>query len=216
VQIVLVHSPLVGPSTWRPVAARLRADGFDVVVPSLRGDDMVGAITAAATARRCALVAHSGAGLLVPGAVTGAVAAIVLVDTPVPPRSGTVRMATGGYRRMLADLAGADGVLPPWSRWWGDGVFAALVPDEAIRAELEDEMPALPLSFFDRDIAVPAGWDSRPVTYVQLSGAYDDDAAACAARGWPVARLPGQHLDIVTRPAEIAGLIARAVAPDDD
>ena len=32
---VLVHSPSVGPSTWRPVAEHLRAAGYQVRVPSL-------------------------------------------------------------------------------------------------------------------------------------------------------------------------------------
>ena len=31
--VVLVHSPLVGPTTWAPVARRLRARGHDVRVP---------------------------------------------------------------------------------------------------------------------------------------------------------------------------------------
>ncbi len=32
---VLVHSPSVGPSTWRPVAEHLTAAGHQVLVPSL-------------------------------------------------------------------------------------------------------------------------------------------------------------------------------------
>ena len=35
--LVLVHSPLVGPLTWEPVAERLRSAGRMVVVPSLAG-----------------------------------------------------------------------------------------------------------------------------------------------------------------------------------
>jgi hypothetical protein len=34
-RFVLVHSPVVGPSTWRPVAAHLAGLGHDVAVPSL-------------------------------------------------------------------------------------------------------------------------------------------------------------------------------------
>jgi len=34
--VVLVHSPLVGPETWSPVAGVLRVDGVDVLVPALR------------------------------------------------------------------------------------------------------------------------------------------------------------------------------------
>lgn len=35
--IVLLHSPLVGPATWRPVAGELARAGRHVVVPDLRG-----------------------------------------------------------------------------------------------------------------------------------------------------------------------------------
>jgi hypothetical protein len=34
---ILVHSPLVGPSTWSPVARALEEGGHRVAVPSLLG-----------------------------------------------------------------------------------------------------------------------------------------------------------------------------------
>jgi hypothetical protein len=33
--VALIHSPLVGPATWAPVAAELRRLGAEVVVPDL-------------------------------------------------------------------------------------------------------------------------------------------------------------------------------------
>ena len=36
VRFVLLHSPAVGPATWRPVAEQLRSVGHQVVVPDLR------------------------------------------------------------------------------------------------------------------------------------------------------------------------------------
>ena len=33
--LVLVHSPLVGPATWDPVAKRLTGRGYEVSVPDL-------------------------------------------------------------------------------------------------------------------------------------------------------------------------------------
>ncbi len=36
---VLVHSPLVGPLTWGPVAAELRGRGYAAVVPALRAGE---------------------------------------------------------------------------------------------------------------------------------------------------------------------------------
>jgi hypothetical protein len=77
--LVLVHSPLVGPLTWEPVAERLRRAGRVVVVPSLAGvidggppycrrlarrvaDEVAGACAGS----RVMLAGHSGAGGLLP------------------------------------------------------------------------------------------------------------------------------------------------------
>ena len=220
-QIVLVHSPLVGASTWRPVAECLRADGFDVAVPSLAGIGTaqpprwrfaVERIARAASARDdLVLVGHSGASLLLP-AVTkvfgDAVSAIVLVDAQVPPASGTTRLAPPDFREFLDRLAGPDGWLPRWSEWWGEGAMERLVPDEAERAELEADIEPLPLAYFDEDVPVPAGWDACRMEYVLLSPACEADADVAAGRGWPVERIDGQHLDIATQPARIAHLLA--------
>ena len=40
--MLLVHSPLVGPTTWRWVAAALAEAGHDAVVPDLRSSAMTG------------------------------------------------------------------------------------------------------------------------------------------------------------------------------
>ena len=40
---VLIHSPSVGPSSWLPVAQRVRAAGCEVAVPSLLGIGETGA-----------------------------------------------------------------------------------------------------------------------------------------------------------------------------
>jgi pimeloyl-ACP methyl ester carboxylesterase len=222
-QIVLVHSPLVGASTWRPVAERLRGDGFDVAVPSLAG---IGAAPeprwrfaveriarAASASADLVLVGHSGASLLLP-AVTkvfaDAVRAIVLVDAQVPPVSGTTRLAPPEFRAFLDRLAGPDGWLPRWSQWWGEGAMERLVPDDAERAELEADIEPLPLAYFDEEVPVPAGWDRCRVQYVLLSPACAADADVAAGRGWPVERIDGQHLDIATQPELIARLLAAA------
>ena len=74
---VLIHSPLVGPTTWMSVADELVRGGREAVVPSLLGvvaaaasqwrhvPEVVHAATAN-TAGPVALVGHSGAGPLLP------------------------------------------------------------------------------------------------------------------------------------------------------
>jgi hypothetical protein len=80
-----------------------------------------------------------------------------------------------------------------------------LVPDDRLRASLEDEMPRLPLSYFDASVPVPDGWNARPCAYLLLSGeAYGESAADARARGWPVAEIPGvQHLAMATKPIPV-------------
>jgi len=43
-----------------------------------------------------------------------------------------------------------DGWLPTWSRWFGLDTMRELAPDERLRADLEAEMPRLPLSYSPR------------------------------------------------------------------
>src|SRR3954469_17423614 len=97
---VLIHSPLVGPLTWQPVADELRRMGAAVVVPSLRDADphagpywqahahaVVDAINRLAPTEPPVLVGHSGAGVLLPAvrATLGRpVAAYIFADAGIP------------------------------------------------------------------------------------------------------------------------------------
>jgi hypothetical protein len=130
----------------------------------------------------------------------------VFVDAALPPQAGPVELMPAEMLAELQALAN-DGVLPPWSDWFGPGVMQELVPDDARRAVISAELPRLPLAYFEEPVPVPNGWAGVPCGYVLLSDAYAAEAHEAAARGWPVIRLLGGHLDIVTRPEEIAGAI---------
>jgi pimeloyl-ACP methyl ester carboxylesterase len=176
---VLIHSPLVGPTTWSPVAKELERRGRESVVPSLLGvadaaaprwrhiPEAVRAATAD-TPNPTVLIGHSGGGLLLPtiaDALTLEVAALVFVDSFLPPVSGSLRLAPPGLMDQLH--AGArDGVLPRWSCWFGEDAMRELVPEERLRAVLEEEMPRLPLSYFEASVPLPSGWNARPCAYL--------------------------------------------------
>jgi hypothetical protein len=215
---VLVHSPIVGPATWLPVADALRADGRRVVVPSLldvarsappRWQAVVSAIERGlpdVLAKQVILVAHSGAGPLLP--VVGAhldatVVAYVFVDAGLPPLEGTTTAASESFLAVLESLA-EKGNLPPWSTWWGPGAMEKLVPDATLRAALEAELPRMPLSYFTESIPVPSGWADTPSAYLHFSAPYRADAATAAAHGWPVHHIEGQHLHLVVDPQAVA------------
>jgi hypothetical protein len=214
---VLIHSPLVGPTSWSPVARELERRGRGAVVPTLLGVAdaeppqwrRVPEAVRAATARApgpIVLVGHSGGGLLLPTIaddVTAETAALVFVDCFLPPASGSLRLAPPGLTDQLAALA-TGGVLPPWSSWFGEGAMRELVPDDRLRTALEDEMPRLPLSYFDASVPVPDGWDAYPCAYLLLTDPYRESAADARGRGWPVAEIPDvQHLAMATEPISV-------------
>lgn len=212
---VLVHSPATGPSTWRWVADELSARGHRVSVPAvppaataLGWSAFVGAVGAlSAGIDRPVLVGHSGAGPLLPRIATRIrPRALVFVDADIPPEAGETTLVPDEFLEFLRGLANG-GVLPPWSEWFGPDSMRELIPDDRTREIVSAELPAIPLSYFESRVPVPAGWTSTRCGYVLLSEAYAEQASKAAASGWPVVRLPGAHLDIVTRPAAIADAI---------
>src|ERR671938_1387108 len=97
---VLIHSPLVGPLTWSRVADALRRRGYGAMAPTLQyderaerpywqqyADSVAQALASIPAERELVLVAHSGAGVLLPAireALGRPVAAYVFVDAGIP------------------------------------------------------------------------------------------------------------------------------------
>jgi hypothetical protein len=208
--VLLLHPPLLGPAVWGPAADHLRSTGHRVAVPDLRPavDPPAGWYDRAATlaaeslpaGTRPVVAAHSGAGLLLP-LVAGRVhaAAAVFVDALLPGRPTSDR-----FRDFLDGLPLQDGRLPRWSDWWDPADMAELVPDPVLRARIEADQPRLPRAFYDEQVPVPPTWPPPRVGYLQLSPGYDEDAQGARDQGWPVRTLPGLHLDLATRPADVA------------
>lgn len=224
-RLVLVHSPYLGPLSWEPTANRLRAMGYDVEVPDLRGSLREGpcvpsfiAATGAAidhtpTGRtpsgRAVVVGHSRAGPFLPAAANGcpAVAGLLYVDAalPHPGRSWADQAPPGRIATMRQKVVA--GRLPRWSEWWDDpGVIERLVPDPTLRSRLVDEMPCVPGSLLDERLP---NLDWRGMAgYIQLSSAYAAFADAAQGAGWPVERRALDHLAILSAPADVASSIA--------
>lgn len=213
---VLVHSPLVGPSTWLPVAGQLVSAGCRARVPSLLGT-CVGAppywprISAAVrddlehvpADQPLVLVAHSNAGYFLPAVRAGLperpVIGSIFVDSAMPARSGSTRVASPELLSFLRPQA-VGGTLPRWTDWWDEADVARLFPDAATKRTAVDEQPRLPLAYFEQTVPVPDGWDDHPCSYLLFGPPYDEDAAEARRRGWRVAHLPGGHLHQIIDP----------------
>ena len=225
---VLVHSPLVGPASWRPVAHELGRRGFDARVPRLTppidapspwwrsAAEEVAAAVEPAHAGGVVLVAHSGAGPHLP-AFTGrlrdggtAVEACLFVDAGLPAPGRSPRQEAPEAFDELARRSAQDGRLPPWPEWWGNEVMAGLVPDPAARSELAAECRPVPLALLEEPFPVVTGWPAAPCAVVSFT--YEPEAAAAEARGWVVARLPGGHLHQLVDPAAVADALQVTLA----
>lgn len=216
-EALLVHSPLVGPSTMRFLGDALAANGWSTTVPDLRpGLATVDGFLALAAARSpgpgVVLVGHSRAGAFLPAlAVLTGAAGSVFLDAVVPEGD----QSTSPTIRSLAfvdQLPLTDGRLPPWYEWWPKDVIEEGIPDPAHRSAVVADMPSVPRAFYDMPVSVPHGWSSRPCAYLQLSEAYDEDADRAAGWNWPVARLHGGHLDVVNSADLVAAEVVRLAA----
>ncbi|QNS07784.1 alpha/beta hydrolase [Streptomyces xanthii] len=226
---VLVHSPSVGPSTWRPVARRLAAAGRQVRLPSLLhvADGAPPFWPAVVEAVRedlrrlpagspVVLVAHSNAGLFLPAIRAGLdhpVTGSVFVDAALPARAGSMPVAPPELLDFLRPLA-VDGRLPRWTDWWDESDVAPMFSDPVTRRTVVEEQPRLPLAYYEQEVPVPAGWDDHPCAYLLFGAPYGDQEAEARARGWRTARLPGEHLHQLVDPDATARIITELAAPE--
>lgn len=227
----LVHSPSVGPETWRPVAERLRQAGHQALVPSLLdvGDGeppywrrVVAAVAAGLTElgrdQPVTLVVHSNAGVFAGVLATELaqpVTCCIFADATVPATSGSTPMAEEEFLPFLHELAGTDGRLPKWTNWWSDDDVAPMFPDERTRQAVTQEQPRLPLRYYLEHVPAPAGWDDRRCGYVVFSEAYAGEADRARAQGWPVRAVPGEHLHQIVDPEGVAKAITDLAAEPD-
>jgi hypothetical protein len=88
-----------------------------------------------------------------------------------------------------------------------------LVPDSEQRAAVVADLPAIPLSYFYESVRMPEGWAGIEGAYILFSDLYRSEAIRAGSYGWPVRELPGAHLDIVTRPGEVADALLDLAEP---
>jgi hypothetical protein len=155
--------------------------------------------------RAVTLLAHSAAGLLLPvigERVAAEVDAYVFADATIPAPAGATPVVPAEFMDAVRQMA-EDGRVPRWSAWFPEGVMRTLVPDDDLRKEVEDELPSLPLAYFEEAVPTPASWAEDRCRYLQFSEAYLPAAADAEAKGWPVVRLAGGHLHMLVDPSAV-------------
>jgi hypothetical protein len=229
----LIHSPLVGPLTWSLVAEHLRRRGNEVRVPALEEDDGgVGApywrqhaasaadgLAGIPAARALILVAHSGAGALLPAvraALGRPVAAYVLVDAGLPhagrSRLDAMRAEVPALAAELRAHLETGGRFPDWS----DADLRDEVPQAGLRRRLLADLRPRPLAFFAEPLPPDGTWPDAPCGYIRLSPAYDAPAAQARRAGWVSRSFEAGHFHMLADPGAVAATLAEladALAP---
>jgi hypothetical protein len=225
VSFVLAHSPLTGPAAWGSLPAALREIGHDVLVLDIGDDDAppygvryvaaaAAQIAAADPAGPVVLVAHSGAGYLLPQigftqrAARRGVGGYVFLDAGIPaPRPSTRLQLLAGEDAAVADdldvLLSAGGRFPPWT----DDDLRELIPDDAVRAEVVTSLRPRGRDFFDEVLPFPTGdveWPDAPCGLLQTSPAYAATARSARSRGWAVVERDGGHFASCVDPRGVA------------
>jgi hypothetical protein len=224
---ILIHSPLVGPLTWSRVAAEMLARGLQVLVPVLgdspssrdpfwkqHADSVTRAVPAVQKDTPVVLVAHSGAGPLLPAirkSLHNPVRAYVFVDAGIP-RDGATRLdlmksEDPEWASQFAMDLERGGTFPDWS--FDD--LQEILPDEKLRRQMVTEIHPRGVSFFREPIPVFAGWPDAPCVYIRFSAPYDIAAAQAQAADWLVHDLDAGHFHMLVDPVTVSDMIINSV-----
>jgi len=220
--LLLVHSPLLGPSCWGPFGKVASKAGHTIAIPDLTNASTAhpprweALVEAAVDAGRVlgsepVVIGHSGAGVFLPEIAhrLGAMA-LLFIDAVVPPLQG-VHRTSPALQRLLDDQV-VDGKLRPWIEWWPTQTVADLLPELEDRSRLSSDMPTVPRSFYDEAVPVPEGWSDRSCGYLRLSAAYDEEYAEAGRRGWARLQFDGDHLSMFTRSAPVLSALEELIA----
>jgi len=224
-RVLVLPSPLLPSVAYEPLAEALvrRLSSEDPGVPAvgvarvrpspISAEEVLADLgRAVEEVRPDLLVTHSNAGRYAAVAAPGV--PVVHVDAALPPEDGVpATMAPEAMLDRLAAMADEDGRLPPWSRWWPAESLADVLPDAAIRAALQEQEHALPLSYFRSRLGAPAGWAGAPQAFLAFDDTYAHEVALARRHGWPVEVLAGAgHLHHLVAPDDVAAIVVGLAA----
>jgi hypothetical protein len=217
VRALVLHSPLVGPATVRPVAAALTASGWSTIVPDLRASTRSPSQFWQDARQQCpsadVVLGHSGAGAFLP-VISDALGAIPIFIDAVLPGADAAFAPSHEFLKLLERIPCTDGLLAPWHEWWPPGTMMRLVPDARLRTEIMREAPRVPRSFYADTVPLPPRWWTGSGRYLQLSEPYEDERLRAHRWGWATHRFAGRHLDLAVSPRAIAQHVTELLGDD--
>ena len=227
VTYALIHSPLVGPFTWELVSAALMSQGLTAIIPRLQDgpkstlpywQQHVEAVSRELAQipekERIILIAHSGAGPLLPAIrhrLPHSICAYVFVDAGIP-HDGLSRLELMKLedREWAAQFHAAllNGEQFPT---WTDDDLREIIPDVDSRRKLVAEVHPRSLAFFTEPIPGFEGWPDEPCIYIKFSESYNWDAREAEKSSWDVYELNAGHFHMLVEPFDVADLIVKSV-----
>jgi hypothetical protein len=221
--LALVHSPLTGPFVWQPAAQELARRGIEALVPDVADhpsatgpfweqESMAAARSLRRVSGNVVLVAHSGAGPLLPAIAERAsfeLAGYLFVDAGLPSdgasRLDEIRSGEAEWAAELERQLRSGGRFPDWT----EEDLLEILPLKGLRRGLLDDLRPRPLDFFTEPIPVPAGWPDAPCGYLRLSAVYEGARRRAAEQGWPTRSLAEGHFHMLVDPAGVVEEMVR-------
>jgi Alpha/beta hydrolase family len=217
---VLVHSPLVGPLTWATVADELHKRGMQAIAPALpdsgkntppywkhHAEAVVTAAKSIPPDQAVVLVAHSGAGVLLPAireAMVRPVAGYLFVDALLP-RNNMSRLDLFESKAAVEEFrrAAVNGLLPTWT----EDNLREHIPDDDLRHRFVAELRPLPLAVYEEPIPVFEDWPDAPCGYVLFSPVYKPLAEEAREEDWSYAEYDALHFHMLVDPAAVTNTL---------
>jgi hypothetical protein len=135
------------------------------------------------------LVAHSGAGPLLPilrQSIPNPIHGYVFVDAGIPRNNATrldlMKLEDAQWAQEFQTYLEGGGTFPSWS----SDDLAGIIPDKNLRDQLVAELRPRGLDFFTEPIPVFDGWPDAPCIYIQFSESYEWDAAQAQQWDWQI------------------------------
>jgi hypothetical protein len=223
----LIHSPLVGPLTWQLVDHEMEKRGLETTVPILtdhpdanlpfwqqHAESITQSLARVLQNPRLILVAHSGAGPLLPvigQSLAHSVAAYVFVDAGIPrhntSRIDLMRLQNWQWAEQFHQSLKQGERFPEWQV----EDLREVIPDDDLRQRMVAEISPRSLPFFTEPIPVFAAWPDAPCAYLKFSASYDWDFRQAKQAGWPVREVNAGHFHMLVDPVVVMDMIVEAV-----